>query len=55
VALAALLVILGTALLPRKCCKVRRFAYDSLLLRSTRPDQIADGYQSRCDAYTLLQ
>ena len=32
------------------CRKVRRLAYDGLLLRSTRTDQIADYHQSRCDA-----
>ena len=35
--------------------KVRRLAYDGLLLRSARPDQVADDHQSRCDADTRLQ
>jgi hypothetical protein len=37
------------------CRKVRRLAYDGLLLRSTRPDQITDYHQSRCDADTGLE
>ena len=35
--------------------KVRRLAYDGLLLRSARSDQVADDHQSRCDADTGLQ
>ena len=37
------------------CRKVRRLAYDGLLLRSARADQIADDHQPRCDADTRLQ
>src|SRR5262249_34367917 len=35
--------------------KVRRLAYDSLLLRSARADQLADDHQTRCDAYARMQ
>ena len=35
--------------------KVRRLAYDGLLLRSARADQVADDDKSRCDADTGLQ
>ena len=35
--------------------KVRRLAYDCLLLRSARADQIADNHQSRRDADTGLE
>ena len=35
--------------------KVRRLAYDGLLLRSARPDQVADDHQSGCDADARLQ
>ena len=34
--------------------KVRRLAYDGLLLRSARADQVADDHQSRCDADARL-
>ena len=34
--------------------KVRRLAYDGLLLRSTRADKVADDHQPRCDADTRL-
>src|SRR6202042_2232174 len=37
------------------CRKVGRLANDCLLLRSTRPNQIADYHQSRCDTDTGLQ
>jgi hypothetical protein len=46
-------VRLGNALQAR--CKVWRLADNSLLLRSARTDQIADDYQSRCDAYARPQ
>ena len=35
--------------------KVRRLAYDGLLLRSAGADQIADDHKARCDAYTRLE
>jgi hypothetical protein len=35
--------------------KVRRLAYDCLLLRSARTDQVADDHQTRCDAYARLK
>ena len=35
--------------------EVRRFAYDGLLLRSARADQIADNDEPRCDANTSLE
>src|SRR5215831_10670767 len=35
--------------------KVWRFADDGLLLRSARPDEVADNHQSLCDADTRLQ
>ena len=37
------------------CRKVRRLAYDTLLLRSARTNQIADDHQPRCDADTSLK
>ena len=37
------------------CRKVRRLAYDCLLLRSARADQVADDHQTRRDADTRLQ
>ena len=35
--------------------KVRRLAYDGLLLRSARADQVADDHQTRCDADARLE
>ena len=35
--------------------KVRRLANDGLLLRSARPDQVADDHKTRCDADAGLQ
>ena len=36
------------------CRKVRRLAYDGLLLGSARADQVADDHKTRCDAYACL-
>jgi hypothetical protein len=44
---------LGNPLQP--CRKVRRLAYDSLVLRSARPDQVADDHEAGCDADARLQ
>ena len=37
------------------CGKVRRLAYDGLLLRSAGPDQVADDHEPRRDADARLQ
>jgi hypothetical protein len=40
------------------CKRAARFgvsAYDGLLLRSARPDQVANNHQTRCDAYARLE
>ena len=48
--LSAITTLFGSAIALQACGKVRRLAYDGLLLRIAGADQVADDHQPRCDA-----